>query len=67
MIEEKLIQSIQGFEKKEPVYQDFRTGDVRHSQANMEKSKLLLGYLPTHNISQGLDIAFKYYIKDLNV
>ncbi|MDA9058181.1 NAD-dependent epimerase/dehydratase family protein [Candidatus Thioglobus sp.] len=67
MIEERLIQRTQGLEKKEPIYQDFRAGDVRHSQANIEKSKLLLGYSPTHNISQGLDIAIDSYIKDLYV
>jgi UDP-glucose 6-dehydrogenase len=36
MIEERLIQRTQGLEKKEPIYQDFRAGDVRHSQANKD-------------------------------
>ncbi|EJY6114448.1 Vi polysaccharide biosynthesis UDP-N-acetylglucosaminuronic acid C-4 epimerase TviC, partial [Escherichia coli] len=34
--------------EKKPVYKDFRAGDVRHSQANIDKAKRLLGYVPTH-------------------
>ncbi|EFI5884848.1 SDR family oxidoreductase, partial [Escherichia coli] len=30
--------------EKKPVYKDFRAGDVRHSQANIDKAKRLLGY-----------------------
>ncbi|EJL4288922.1 Vi polysaccharide biosynthesis UDP-N-acetylglucosaminuronic acid C-4 epimerase TviC, partial [Escherichia coli] len=36
--------------EKKPVYKDFRAGDVRHSQANIDKAKRLLGYVPTHDI-----------------
>jgi UDP-N-acetylglucosamine 4-epimerase len=46
-----------------PNYRDFRAGDVRHSQANISKANENLGYMPTHNISQGLDKALQWYIK----
>src|SRR5690606_10625942 len=39
---------------KEPVYHDFRVGDVRHSQASIEKIKKLLGYQAKYYISQGI-------------
>ncbi|EJL6282467.1 Vi polysaccharide biosynthesis UDP-N-acetylglucosaminuronic acid C-4 epimerase TviC, partial [Vibrio cholerae] len=32
----------------EPIYRDFRAGDVRHSQADISKAKELLGYSPSH-------------------
>lgn len=48
---------------KEPVYRDFRAGDVRHSQASIEKIKNLLGYKPEFIISQGIDQAIPSYIK----
>jgi hypothetical protein len=33
----------------QPVYVDFRKGDVRHSQADISKAAAtLLGYAPTH-------------------
>lgn len=47
---------------KEPVYRDFRAGDVRHSQASIEKIKSLLGYQPQFVITQGIDQAMPWYI-----
>src|SRR5574344_53102 len=47
---------------KEPVYQEFRAGDVRHSQASIEKIQSLLGYEPTKKINQGIDQAMPWYI-----
>ena len=65
MIEERLIQRIQGLEKKEPIYQDFRSGDVRHSQANIDKAQVLLDYQPKYMISEGMDEAMDWYVQDL--
>lgn len=50
---------------KEPVYRDFRAGDVRHSQASVEKIKNLLGYKPEFVISQGIDQAMPWYTEFL--
>lgn len=50
---------------KEPVYRDFRAGDVRHSQASVDKIKNLLGYEPKFVISQGIDIAMSWYVNSL--
>lgn len=47
---------------KEPIYRDFRTGDVRHSQASIEKIKNLLGYEATHKISDGINLAMGWYV-----
>ena len=44
-----------------PVYRDFRTGDVLHSQADITKARTLLNYEPTHRIENGLDAALKWY------
>lgn len=48
-----------------PQYQDFRAGDVRHSQADINKAAQLLGYVPTHNIEQGLALAMDWYVASL--
>jgi UDP-N-acetylglucosamine 4-epimerase len=45
-----------------PCYREFRTGDVRHSQADITKARRLLGYEPTHMIGDGLDEAFDWYL-----
>ena len=50
---------------KEPVYRDFRAGDVRHSQASINKIQSLLGYEPTKKINQGIELAMGWYIKAL--
>lgn len=50
----------------EPVYRDFRPGDVRHSQADVSKAAKLLEYRPTHDIHAGLDEASDWYIAELS-
>lgn len=49
-----------------PIYRDFRAGDVMHSLADISKAKSLLGYEPTHRISEGLEETMDWYIKDLS-
>jgi UDP-N-acetylglucosamine 4-epimerase len=44
-----------------PVYRDFRAGDVRHSQADITKARTLLGYEPTHRVVEGLRVASAWY------
>lgn len=44
-----------------PVHRDSRAGDVRHSQANIDKARALLGYRPTHTIRQGIPLATGWY------
>ncbi|MDO5667106.1 MAG: SDR family oxidoreductase [Alcaligenaceae bacterium] len=50
---------------KEANYQDFRAGDVRHSQADISKISEQLAYLPSHSIRQGLAEAMPWYINFL--
>lgn len=50
---------------KQPVYADFRAGDVRHSQADVSKAGRLLGYQPTHTVLQGLEVAMPWYTQFL--
>lgn len=49
----------------QPVYRDFRAGDVRHSQAEIKKAQTLLGYVPSHRIGEGLAEAMDWYVNDL--
>ena len=50
---------------KEPVYRDFRAGDVRHSQASINKIQSLLDYEPTKKINQGIELAMGWYVNTL--
>ena len=67
MIEEMLIQRTKGLKKKKPIYRDFRSGDVRHSLADIGKAKKLLNYQPKYKIKEGIDLVIDWYIKNLTV
>lgn len=45
-----------------PIYREFRTGDVAHSQADIGKARRLLGYDPRYDVRQGLDAAMEWYL-----
>jgi UDP-N-acetylglucosamine 4-epimerase len=47
----------------DPIFRDFRSGDVRHSLADIGKAVDMLGYKPSHRIYQGLEQALDWYIK----
>lgn len=49
----------------EPIYRDFRAGDVLHSQADISKAKGLLGYSPEHEFSRGIELSIPWYLNFL--
>jgi UDP-N-acetylglucosamine 4-epimerase len=46
----------------EPQFRDFRPGDVRHSQADISRATVLLGYTPAVDLKQGLESAMDWYV-----
>ena len=46
----------------ETIHRDFRLGDVAHSQADIEKARRLLGYVPSHNLAQGVAASMPWYM-----
>ncbi|MES2917847.1 MAG: NAD-dependent epimerase/dehydratase family protein [Pseudomonadota bacterium] len=47
---------------KPPVYREQRAGDVRHSQANIEKASSHLGYVAGIRVEEGIRMAMPWYI-----
>jgi UDP-N-acetylglucosamine 4-epimerase len=45
----------------EPVFGDFRAGDIRFSRADLSRATTVLGYTPEFDLSQGLANAFAWY------
>lgn len=45
-----------------PKHRDFRSGDVRHSQADIGKAERLLGYRPQYRLEDGIDAAMPWYV-----
>lgn len=44
----------------EPVFQPFRPGDIKDSQADISRAKEKLSYAPTHTVAQGMDETVAY-------
>lgn len=65
LIRERLARLEPELEIQDPVYHDFRAGDIRHSNADIAKAHDLLGYTPTHNLEQGMEEAIEWYASSL--
>jgi UDP-N-acetylglucosamine 4-epimerase len=62
LLRENLSKYFPYLSEARPIYRDFRSGDVRHSLADISKGNKLLGYKPTHRISDGLRESMDWYI-----
>jgi len=51
--------------ERDPVYREFRAGDVRHSQASIAKIEQHLGYAPQFKIDEGIQLAMRWYVNNL--
>jgi UDP-N-acetylglucosamine 4-epimerase len=60
-----LFETIKGLAGSDlaPRFGPERTGDVRHSLADITKARTLLGYQPEADIRQGLKATFEWYRK----
>jgi UDP-N-acetylglucosamine 4-epimerase len=47
----------------EPIYEDFRTGDIRHSFAAVDRARDVLGYAPETDFIEGLRKTAAWYLK----
>jgi len=61
-LKHNLISSCPDLKDAHAVYRDFRAGDVRHSWASIDKARERLGYEPTQNMGQGLELAMPWYL-----
>ena len=46
----------------QPVYRDFRAGDILHSQADIGRAHCALGYAPKYRLAEGIAKAMPWYI-----
>lgn len=50
--------------KIEPVYGPERAGDIKHSNADIDKARKLLKYAPDYSFERGIIITIDYYLKN---
>ncbi len=65
LIRERVVAKYPAAADTQPVYRDFRVGDVKHSLADISKSRELLGYAPEFSVEAGLDQAAVWYLQNL--
>lgn len=46
----------------EPQHREFRSADVRHSQADITKAETRLGYSPEYDVRKGLEETVRWYL-----
>ncbi len=63
MIQETLGKYDKDIKDIKPLHAPFRSGDVRHSQADISKAKALLGYNPCFDVQEGLKETVGWFIK----
>lgn len=51
--------------ENDPIYRDFREGDVRHSQADITKAVKNLSYKHSHNAFEGISRTMHWYIESI--
>jgi UDP-N-acetylglucosamine 4-epimerase len=61
-LKQNLFSSYLHLKDAQAVYRDFRTGDVLHSLASIDKARERLGYEPKVDMRQGLGFAMTWYI-----
>ncbi|WP_419765667.1 MAG: SDR family oxidoreductase [Arcobacter sp.] len=64
-IKNGLEEKLPNLKIKNVIYRDFRAGDIRHSNANIDQAKVLLGYEPTHRLKEGLEESLEWYINNI--
>lgn len=51
--------------KVSPIFKDWRAGDVKHSYANIEKTKKYLNYTPNYDFITGIRKTIDWYLEKL--
>jgi len=62
IIRKNLLPTFPDIQQTEPMYRDFRVGDVKHSLANFNKAQEYIGYDPLCDVEMGIKEISNWYI-----
>jgi UDP-N-acetylglucosamine 4-epimerase len=65
MIRDQLAKDYPDVAEAKPVFEGPRAGDVMHSQAAIDKIKSALGYVPTHQVEDGMAETVAWFSRRL--
>ena len=58
----KALSKFKTFAPLDPIFEDFRAGDVKHSQADISRAIALLNYSPKYTVEEGIEKDISWYI-----
>ncbi|MBA3398270.1 MAG: SDR family oxidoreductase [Deltaproteobacteria bacterium] len=61
MIRDNLAKDIPAVADAEPAFEPPRAGDIAHSQASIDKITEALGYVPTHQVAEGMTETVSWF------
>lgn len=61
LLKQNLVSLYPDLKDAQAVKRQFRSGDVRHSLASIDKAREMLGYEPAQNIDKGLECSMPWY------
>ena len=64
LIRDALARELPEVARLEPSHEPPRAGDVVHSQASIEKITAALGYVPTHDLAEGMGETVAWFVKN---
>ena len=67
LLKKYLTEYKQEISQVEIIHGPERLGDIPHSHASIEKANKILGYIPTHNLQEGLKEAVDWYWRYFNL
>jgi UDP-N-acetylglucosamine 4-epimerase len=65
MLRDNLAKELPEVAKAEPAFEGPRAGDVAHSQASIDKISAALGYVPTHQVAEGMAETVAWFSRHL--
>ena len=65
MIRNNLASDLPDVARAEPVFEPARPGDIAHSQAAIDKISAALGYVPTHQVIEGMSETVTWFAQRL--
>ena len=66
LLRDQVARTVPSVAGLEPVFRDFRAGDIRDSQADIARARTRLGYEPTHTVNQGMGPTVEFFLPSVS-
>lgn len=63
LLQERILRERPEAGARKPVHEPFRPGDVRHSEADLNRAREILGFQPRYDLRRGLDETVAWFLE----